>query len=270
MRQLKLGEIKELFEHGITVKYITEKLQSCDANEDACAVIESMEASDFDVMGIEEEGIAYGYVEHSCLITGPCRNYQHIFHPSELISESTPLVDLFPILCNAPRVFVLDGNRVTGIITRGDLQKAPVRMFLFALETLLEMFLLNLIQFYYPRDSWQKILKKKRLEAVRRLHHERQARNEAIGFSDCLQLCDKRELVLKCPQAREYLGFKTKRAGDLMLKEVEYLRNKLAHAQDIISGSSWPQVIRLAIAVEAILERCEQFANRRPNARRFS
>ena len=258
MKQLRLGEIKELFDHGITVRYITEKLQSCDANEDACVVMKSMEECDFDIMGIEEKGVAYGYVERSCLVTGPCRNYQHIFHPSELISESTPLIDLLPILRDAPRVFVIDRNRVSGIVTRGDLQKAPVRMLLFGLVTVLEMLLLRLVQVYYPRDSWQKFLKNVRLEAATKLQAERQARNEAIELGDCLQFCDKRDLVLKCLQARRHLGFESKQIGECILKSAEGLRNKLAHVQDLVSGSSWPQVIRVVMKIEALLERDEE------------
>ncbi|MGB3264075.1 MAG: hypothetical protein WBA89_08945, partial [Microcoleus sp.] len=43
------------------------------------------------------------------------------------------------------------------------------------------------------------------------------------------------------------------------LKSAEALRNKLAHAQDLINGSSWPEVILLAQEIEALLQRCEEF-----------
>jgi hypothetical protein len=97
----------------------------------------------------------------------------------------------------------------------------------------------------------------RRLEAARKLQAERKARNEAIELSDCLQFCDKWELVLRCPPGRAYLGFRSKRMGQLILEEAEELRNKLAHAQDLVSGSSWQQVIRIAAEVEALLERGE-------------
>ncbi len=257
MKRLGLKDVKELFENSITVRSIAEELQSRNASEDASIVLKSMAELDFDVMGIEQEGVTYGYVERSRLGTGPCRNYQRIFHPSELIAESTPLMDLLPILRDLPRVFVLYRNRVSGIVTQGDLQKPPVRMLLFGLLTLLEMLLLRLVQAHYPHDSWQEIVISTRLQGVRNLQAERKARNEAIELADCLQFCDKRDLVLRCPQACAYLGFETRRQGDLMLKEAEDLRNKLAHAQDIVSGSSWPQVITLRKRVEALLERGE-------------
>jgi hypothetical protein len=81
----------------------------------------------------------------------------------------------------------LDCHQVSGIITCGDLQKAPVRMLLFGLVTLLEMNLLRLVRLYYPQDSWQKVLKPDRLEAANKLWHESQQRNEATDLLDYLQ-----------------------------------------------------------------------------------
>ena len=42
------------------------------------------------------------------------------------------------------------------------------------------------------------------------------------------------------------------------MKAAEALRNKLAHAQDLVSGSSWPEVIFLAQEIETLLQRCEE------------
>lgn len=260
MKQLKSSsqDLRDLFEHSITVRHLVEKIKSCQADDDAAVVRKRIEKLDFDVLGIEEKGVIYGYVERSNLETGPCRKYQRTFHPSELIAESTPLIDLLPILRNTPRVFVLNRNRVSGIVTRGDLQKAPVRMLLFGLVTLLEMHLLHLVRIYYPQDSWQEFLKGARLESAKKLLAERQARNEAIDLADCLQFCDKRELILRSPQIRERIGLKSKESGEHLLKSAEDLRNKLVHAQDIVTGSSWPAVIDLAKDIEALLERCEE------------
>ena len=165
---------------------------------------------------------------------------------------------LLPILQQNPRLFVLDCNQVSGIITCGDLQKAPVRMLLFGLVTLLEMNLLRLVRLYYPQDAWQKVLKSDRLEVARRLWRESQERNEATDLLDYLQFCDKRELVLHQPELLEQLELKSKRAGERFLKSAEQLRNRLAHAQSLVSGSSWNDLISLAEAMEKLLIRCEE------------
>lgn len=140
------------------------------------------------------------------------------------------------------------------------MQKAPVRMLLFGLVTLLEMHLLRLIRIYYPNDSWQEFLSDGRLEQAKKLLSERHARNEAIDLADCLQFCDKRDLILRRSDIQKSVGLESKKSGEL-LESAEKLRNKLAHAQDIVTGSSWPEIIDLAKEIEVLLERCELIEN---------
>lgn len=257
MKQLKSRhkDLRDLFAQNITVRHVLEKLQSCRADDDATIVRKRMkEKLDFDVMGVEEDGEVYGYVEQSTLRTGPCRRYRNLFLPSELIAESTPLIDLLLVLHGTPRIFVLDRNKVTGIVTRGDLQKAPVRMLLFGLVTLLEMHLLRLVRIHYPKDSWQSLLSSARLNKAKNLFAERKARNETVDLADCLQFCDKRELVLKTPEIEDRIRRKCGKSGKLILESTEKLRDKLAHAQDLVTGSMWPELIDLVKDIEQLLE----------------
>lgn len=260
MKHLKSSsaDLQDLFKESITVKYLAEPLKTVPADEDAEALQPWMEAHDYDVLGVEDRGSLCGYVERSRLGQGRCGDYQQIFHPSELIAASTPLIELLPLLRQKPRLFVLEGNRITGIVTCGDLQKAPVRMLLFGLVTLLEMNLLRLVRIYYPHDTWQPLLKKERLIAAKHLWDQGRARNEAIDLVDYLQFCDKRDLILASTEIVERLGLKSKRYGERFLKAAEALRNKLAHAQDLVGGSSWPEVIFLAQEIEGLLQRCEE------------
>ncbi len=259
MKQLKSNsqDLRKLFEQSTTTRHIAEKLQSCKADDDGIAVRKRMQQLDFDVLGIEDKGSVYGYVEQSKLQTGVCRDYQKTFHPSEIIAESTPIIWVLPILRNQPRVFVLERNQVVGIVTRGDLQKAPVRMLLFGLVTLLEMHLLRLIRVHYPDDSWTRYLSDQRLEKATTLLSYREARKEAIDLADCLQFCDKSVLILISDEIRERLGFISHDAGEQFLKEAEKLRDKLAHGQDIVIGSSWQDIIELTEKIEELLKRIE-------------
>ncbi|WP_026100367.1 hypothetical protein [Fortiea contorta] len=263
MKQLKSRsqDLRSLFENNITIEYVAETLKAVPAQADVVEVLHWMQAQDFDVVGIESGDGISAYLERSSLMkanAGKCGDYQRVFHPRELIAISTPLMKLLPILQQTPRLFVLDCNQVTGIITCGDLQKAPARMLLFGLVTLLEMNLLRLVRLYYPHDTWQQILKPERLEAAQRLWRESQERNEATDLLDYLQFCDKRELVLNQPELLLQLGLKSKRFGERFLKSAEQLRNRLAHAQSLVSGSSWTELIALAQSMEALLIRCEQ------------
>ncbi|MEH2069417.1 MAG: hypothetical protein V7K47_14855 [Nostoc sp.] len=254
-------DLRGLFENNITIEYVAEPLKAMPGNAQVTEVLYWMEAQNFDVVGVETEDTISGYVERSSLIkgkSGKCSDYQQVFHPKELIAISTPLMKLLPILQQTPRLFVLDCNQVSGIVTCGDLQKAPARMLLFGLVTLLEMNLLRLVRLYYPQDSWQQVLKKERLEVAQRLWRESQERNEATDLLDYLQFCDKRELVLNQPELLKQLGLKSKRFGERFLKSAEQLRNRLAHAQNLVTGSSWTELISLAEAMEMLLIRCEE------------
>lgn len=276
MKQLKSTsvDLRSLFEESITVKYVAEPLKAVSADEGATVVRQWMETHYFDVVGVEDTGVICGYVERDRLAGGRCGDYQRIFHPSELIADSTPLMQLLRILRHKPRIFVLERDRVSGIVTRGDLQKAPVRMLLFGLVTLLEMQLLRLVRIYYPQDSWLPFLKGERVVLAKKLWQERQARNEAIDLTDYLQFSDKRELILAKTEIVERLGLRSKRSGERFLKLAEALRNKLAHAQDLVSDSSWPELILLAGEIETLLQRCEEIeqitAAERPSSENLS
>lgn len=259
MKQLKSSyqDLRDLYDHNISVKYILEPLQSCRADEDSAVVRKRMEDKDFDVMGIEENGEVYGYVERSTLTDGPCGKHSKIFHPSELIAESAPLTAIFSVLHDAPRIFVLKGTKVMGIVTRGDLQKAPVRLWLFGLITLLEMYLLHLVRIYYPENSWQCCISGTRLSKANKLFDERKKRNEAIDLADCLELCDKMELVLKISSVKQLIKNRLEKTPEHVLDSIKKLRDRLAHAQDLVTGSTWPNVIDSIKDIEQLLESLE-------------
>ncbi len=262
MKQLKSStqSLRDLFENSITIAHLVEPLKAVTADAEVATILPWMELHDFDVMGIKIAGRVTGYVERSALRKAignnphsKCIDYQKNFSPDELVAISTPLLKLMLILRQHLRVFVLDCNQVNGIVTCGDLQKAPVRMLLFGLITLLEMNLLRLVQRYYPNHRWQEILKSDRLEAAQKLWRESQARNEATELIDYLQFCDKRDLIIHNLELMQLLGLNSKRGAEKFFKATEQLRNRLAHAQDLTSGSSWLEVIDLAGAIENVL-----------------
>lgn len=157
MKHLKStsSDLRQIFEQAITVSHIAETLEYRNADDEATSIRQYMEQVDFDILGVETAGIVDGYIHRDDLQMGHLGDYKQIFHPAELVAESTPLIEAMGLLRDKPRIFVLVSNRVNGIVTRGDLQKAPVRMLIFGLVTLVEMNLLKLIRDAYPDDTWQ-------------------------------------------------------------------------------------------------------------------
>jgi hypothetical protein len=175
-----------------------------------------------------------------------------------LISDSTPLYDLLAILREKEHVFVRVASAIKGIVTRADLNKPPVRVYLFGLVSLLEMHLQFWVRRAYGEESWKKKLKKDRLDAAEKLQAERRGRNEQITVLDCLQFCDKRELLLAKSDLRIKLGLGNKKQAESLLKKAEDLRNRLAHSQqDLVQGSSWKAQIEIIEKIEELVHRSD-------------
>jgi len=215
----------------------------------------------FDFIGMRNSGLqrVIGYVSACDLRNGLCEDHCHKFELNDLISNATPLIDVLSILRDKNRVFVLSGDIVTGIITRADLQKPPVRILLFGLVSLLEIHLSYLIRKYYPADTWKKKLKEQRLASAEKLMKERVGRNENLDLIDCLQFCDKRDLATKHPKICQILHFESKTPGLKLLGGIRKIRNKLAHSQDIVEGTTWEEIIDLASRIEESIQRSEDF-----------
>ena len=250
--------LRSLFEKNITVNSISEVLATCNVRDDAQQIRDKMFLKDFDVIGVEENGLVIGYVLREDLGAGTCKDYTRSYSPSDLVSDSTPLLQTLFIFKDTDRLFIIEGNRITKVVTLADLQKPPIRMLLFGVISLVEMHLYQIIREYFAEDTWKKHLSDKRIQQTEELFLQRKARNEAIELSDCLQLCDKRDIVLNEQSLRELLGIESKSKGKDFFKKLEILRNNLAHSQDLNTQNSWNEMITLIEQTEKLLEACEK------------
>ncbi|WP_221568411.1 hypothetical protein [Alkalihalobacillus sp. TS-13] len=251
-------ELRLLYEKDIHVNHISEVFDICYPHDDAQMIKAQMAEKDYDVLGVEEDGSVIGYVKREELKEGLCRNYMTPFSPREIVSDSTPLIKILFLFKEIERIFVLEENRVTRLVTKADLQKPPIRMLLFGIITLLEMHLLRVINHYLPQNDWKRHLGMDRIQEAERLYTIRSVKNEAIGLSDCLQICDKRDIILNEGELRQQLKFPSKTKGKDYFKRLEGLRNNLAHAQELNTEGSWEDIILLIEETETILEVCEQ------------
>jgi hypothetical protein len=258
MKQLKssLGDLRRLFVRTITLRDIAEPLVSFDHGQPSAEVRTFMEQRGYDVVGVRENGVVTGYVLRSELTSETIGAHRHNFGHDEVLPDSEPLLIAFAALRERRHVFLNILGHVGGIITRGDLQKAPVRLWLFGLLSLLEMQMLRVVRERYPSDSWISLLTDERAAGARRVYEERRRRNEENDLSDCLQLGDKACILLKDPVLFGLSGFESKRALETFFNEVNTLRNALAHANDILNGR-WPALADLVTNLETILARLE-------------
>ena len=75
-----------------------------------------------------------------------------------------------------------------------------------------------------------------------------------MQFIDCLQLSDKGQILLRNEQMIKEMGFASRKEGLRMFKQLETLRNHLAHSQDIIN-IGWDIIVELALRTERLFER---------------
>ena len=258
MKQLKssLGDLRRLFARTITLRDIAEPLVSFDHGQSAAEVRTFMERREYDVVGVRENGVVTGCVMRNDLASGTIGSHLRVFGREEVLPDSEPLLAAFAALRERRHVFINVFGHVGGIITRGDLQKAPVRLWLFGLLSLLEMQMLRVVRERYPADSWTPLLTEERAAGARRIFEERRRRNEENDLSDCLQLGDKACILMKDSMLFGLSGFESKRSLETFFNEVNTLRNALAHANDILNGR-WPALADLVTSLETILAQLE-------------
>lgn len=261
MKHLKssLRNFRELFESSITAKDIAEPFTSFDFDSSTAHIKEFMELKDFDIIGIRKEGLIAGYVCRRELSERTREKHLLPFTEDDLLSEKATIIHVFHKLQTSPKstVFVTVFGQVTGIITRGDLQKIPVRMWLFGLISLIEMQLLRIIRAYYPTEDWKCLITDERLNKTKEVLKDRQKDNIAIDLSDCLQFSDKYEILLNKKEFWQNLSFPSKTSTKKFFNNLKKLRDRLSHAQDIITGK-WPIIVDLIMKAEKLLDDLEQ------------
>ena len=82
---------------------------------------------------------------------------------------------------------------------------------------------------------------------------ERQRRTQDPRLLDCLQFSDKAQIVVRDEVLRDQIGFASRRRGDEVIKNLEKLRNNLAHAQDIVS-LDWQTIVSLSENLETVIQ----------------
>lgn len=82
---------------------------------------------------------------------------------------------------------------------------------------------------------------------------KRKANGLDIGLADCLELADKREIIAKTKLLWESLGFSSVRALERSFKDVQQIRDDLAHGQLLDGGREWTDVIARMLEIEALL-----------------
>ena len=205
----RFSALKKLFIDNITVRNIYEPLLCCPQSSSASSAKDALIARDFDVAGVKEteEGEIIGFIRTIELGEEAVKDYAIKIEPHLLISDSTPISEIFSILSEKDFSFVLSGNQISGIITRADINKPPVRIYLFGLISLFEMHLNAWINHYFPKNRWIEKVPDKRMRKASQIFKIRKGDNQDLSLLECMQMCDKRNLLLIRPPFLKEFGF---------------------------------------------------------------
>lgn len=247
---------------NIVARHISENLESCNVNDDASIIKKIMDQKRFDVYGVkDDDGLVIGYVKGAQLRKGKCKGYLIKFEPGSLISDGTSLFDILILMENRERLFVLQKNEVYGIITRGDLQKAPMRLMIFSVLSILEMYLQRELAKTYKDDSWQEFVAPKNLEKAQNLYNERRQADEDISIFECLYFKDKCAIVCKTSSIFDQISEQISNSQEKLCK-MNKLRNNVVHPKNIARGSNWCDVINLVKNADIL---CQFFDKKESN-----
>lgn len=249
--------LRRVFSESFCARDISEPLASLDASTPAAEAERLMHAKDFDVMGVRRDGLVAGYLEREGPHEGTCGGQLRPLDDSIVISDTAPLAEVIVGLGRSPRLFVRSLGAVGGIVTLSDLQKPPVRMWLFGMVTLVEMRMGRLVEQLSGGETWKQFLSEGRLQKAEALLEERRRRSQNLRLIDCLQFSDKAQIIARNEAIRRLTRFTSRRQVEDACKALESLRNNLAHAQDIIA-TDWEIVSLLATDVDGVIFGTEQ------------
>ena len=235
---------------------IAEPLRSFDSDNPCSRVLEVMERFDLDLVCIRERGEITGYVLRNDLTDeGTCGDCLRPFHPGQIVRDESPLAEVIHVLGLHQYSFLRTVGGISGYISRNEANKPEFRMWLFGIITFLEMEITETIKEEFPGDSWQSVISESRLKKAQELQRERKRRGENCDLVDCLQYTDKGRILLKNDAVVAKMHFDSKSTAKQVLKELESLRNNLAHSQDI-GSQNWDLIALMSytLAHDANLE----------------
>jgi hypothetical protein len=106
---------------------------------------------------------------------------------------------------------------------------------------------------HFPGEAWRQFLSEGRIQKAQDLLDLRRGRDQQLHLSDCLQFADKVHIIASSDQLRRLTRFESKRQVEQIGKQLENLRNNLAHAQDIIAAD-WDTIVALAEQLDSVLD----------------
>ena len=257
VRTLGIGggasELRRLFETQITTREIASPLVSFDETADATSVRALMDDQGFDVVGVRRDGLIVGWASKQFITKGPLSTGSIPLKHEDIVADHVPLLACLTGLRDRQWMFVRVFGQVAGIVTRSDLHRPPVKLWLFGLVNLCEMQLTEAIRRTTKEKDWRGWLDPEHVAEAEQVLRRRKQSNEDIYLFDCLHLMDKARIMTRVPQLQAACGLTGRVDAESFFKHMRQLRDDLAHAQDLPVGR-WDVLLDLAAKMERMID----------------
>jgi len=209
---------------GLCVRNITTyDLETCDVDAEIGDVLSDPRTQSFDCLPVRANGVIVGCVWRSAGLVGAAREHMQPITEGLLVSADLPLTQFIPMIADAPQRLVLDGASICGIVTWSDLQKLPVRLFVFTLITYLEIIMAQtILTRFTSEEEWFQLIAQWRRQHIEETRRALQRKNLEPPLIELTSFADKRVILTKRFELGEQF------VSDL--KAIEALRHTTAHA----------------------------------------
>lgn len=230
-----------LVERTLTVAHIgANRLWTVEPGTPTSDAAAALAARDFDIAGVKASPVTE-YVRRGDLERSPIPTVDELARPipaSMCVEKSLPLGQLLQKLRDSEFVFVLDGDAVTSVVTRADLQAAAIGVVVLAFLTLMESGLRRLVMAAVG-DSFLDLLSPDRQSKAEQILQDKVRQNVATGYEDCLFFNDWLQLA-KCSGVWRHLDFTSRSQFEKFTSSFVTIRNNLAHGGTILDDRMDP------------------------------
>ena len=227
-------DLNNIFNHNIRAKDLAEFLVSFDYDQPAKSVKEVVNGKGYTVVGVRKDGGVIGYVITDELKDNAIlADYMKDINDENVISENEGIMETLNKLKENDYYFVKILNHYGGIVTRSDIKKISFRLWVYGTISIFEILLLDILRLLQHNEiSVKEFLSEDRYMNTKKIFEKRRIRDEFIDFLECLQLADKLGIcILKNKSILANLNLTVIEAQSIS-KDIEYLRNQIAHGND--------------------------------------
>jgi len=242
----------ELFLKTFSAAHLTRPLPSFDIETTDEVLRSAMERHGVSVVGLRAAGLVKGWRTSEEIAARTPSTCDRPFPASLAIDQSESFRQVVHQLAQSPWLLVRSLNQINGVIQLNDIDRPPMRMWLFGLITVMELRVNRLIEQTLPREGWKKYLSPGRLQKAEKLSEECERQGEPRRLVDCLQFADKGRIISSDDNLRRLTRFQTKREVEDFAYDLQMLRNKLAHT--LALTGEWSTIVELVNNMAGFVE----------------